>query len=186
MDLDYNTVKHLVIILSLLILGYVIFIVYTDLTTVRGEFNKIKTKLSETTDSLQELQKKIEYVEEEDASSEISQDNHVLHELLNNNFFSSNESIDVQPENEGTVEESDNLTSFNFSIPLFSQENNITELPDEDEDEAKDPEDIQFVTTSTQCEAIVASGKNKGKQCSKDTITDSNLCSKHYKQSNKN
>lgn len=192
MDFDYNTVKYLVIILSLLILGYICFLIYTDLSTVRSECTKLKTKLFETSDSLTELQKQIEYVSADaDSDTEIDEEEHTLHDILNNQLFTSgkedyhNEEID--PESiKSPIEQP--INSFSFNIPFFGQEqpdNKITEVNDEQEPAPEMPvneqEDIQFLSTSNQCEGTVASGKNKGKQCSKEAIADSKYCAKHGK-----
>lgn len=175
MDFDYNTVKYLVIILSLLILGYVIFLIYTDLTTVRGECNKLKTKLFETSDSLTELQKQIEYVSAE-TETEIDEQENTLHEILNNNFFTPTDLDEEDDLNDPEV------PAFSFNIPLFDDQNKITELKEESPEQPENnEEEIQFISTSNQCEGIVATGKNKGKQCSKDSIVNEKFCTKHSK-----
>lgn len=210
MDFDYNTVKYLVIILSLLILGYICFLIYTDLSTVRSECTKLKTKLFETSDSLTELQKQIEYVSADaDSDTEIDEEEHTLQDILNNQLFTSgkedyhNEEIDPESQRDSLFNRSpasiesiespieQPINSFSFNIPFFGQEqpdNKITEVNDEPEPAPEIPvvpyneqEDIQFLSTSNQCEGTIASGKNKGKQCSKEAIADSKYCAKHGK-----
>jgi hypothetical protein len=194
MDFDYNTVKYLVIVLSFLIIGYVIFLIYTDVTNVRGELNKVKTRLFDTSVSLEELQKQIEYVDDNtDSENSNEEEQHVLHDILNNNFFT-NEYTEVDPEvkQEKTTEDPVNINSFSFNIPFFTQNNEqqplasieeISESGDlitEDIPENFDQE-IKFEKTLTQCQGVIASGKNKGNQCSKSAVSDSNFCTKHNK-----
>lgn len=205
MDFDYNTVKYLVIVLSLLILGYVIFIVYNDLTTVRGDFNKLKNKMNETSDSLNELHKKIdndiEYSLNCSVGSFITDKDATLDDILNNNLFSDSvESASVTnkdlTDEKSELKDSSNYSSFSLNIPFFNRDsenqNKICEIPEVPEIEKveneflepyiKETEDLKFVKTTNQCESTITSGKNKGKQCSKDSISDSNYCSKHYKK----
>lgn len=178
MDFDYNTIKYLVFILSLLILGYAIFLIYTDLTTVRGEFIKMKNKLSDTTNSLEELQKHIEYVEN-DSDTEISNDeeHNTLHSILNNNFFTQSNDPEQQ-------QDTSNINSFSLNIPLFSQKTetpNLASIEEISESGENEEEEIKFEKTLKQCQNILVSGKNKGNQCTKYAVEDSDFCSKHNK-----
>ncbi len=187
MDFDYSTVKYLVIILSFLILGYVIFLVYTDITNVRGELHKVKTRLFDTSNSLEELQKQLEYVS--DTDSETSQkEHHVFDEILNDNFFSN--SSDPETDSEDPV----NINSFSFNIPFLSQNNEslpcieeVTESNEVGHGLANDDspqnfeQEIKFENSLSQCKGVLASGKNKGTQCSKDAMKDSDYCTKHNK-----
>jgi len=171
MDLDYNTVKYLVLILSLIVLGYVIYLLYVELTNVKSDFTKIKTKMTSVEDEVDYVKGLITVEDDEDNENvEESQD---FSELLNNNGF---------------------LNSLNLSYSKLTEYPTGTDLEkieelDETEQQSEEPEtqntqdSIEFVTEDNICDTILTSGKNKGKQCTKTALDNSNKCLKHTDKS---
>lgn len=167
MDLDYNTVKYLVIILSFIVLGYVIYLLYNELVNVKTDFTKIKTKITSVEDDVDYVKGLITVEEEEDAED----DNQNFSELLNNNGFLNSLNLNYSK-----------LTEYPTETEL-SEIQEIEEIDETEETPQETSDDIEFVSSDRTCDTILASGKNKGKKCTKTALDNTTKCLKHTDKS---
>lgn len=167
MDLDYNTVKYLVLVLSVIVLAYVIYFLYTELWNVRTDFSKMKTKITTVEDDIDYV-KGLITVEEDAQSEEDQQDNtENFSELLNNNGFLNSLNLNYSK-----------LTEYPTELEEIEETDEVEEIDTEEHEETP----IEFLQAKT-CDTILTTGKNKGKQCTKNALDNSDKCLKHTDKS---
>lgn len=195
MDFSHDTIKYIVIILALIIIGYTIFLLYKDAMNTRSELAKLKNNTSELTEIINEYRQLNEEDEDQSDTSETSylsdekvvsgryynQSNNILDQLI----LGSEQLQDLQQlqsEIEGTklksvIEEIEDDEE-------IQEQNEDNEDNEDNEEQNEEEENIEFITDlkKSTCESILKSGKNKGNTCKKVALDNSSYCKIHQSE----
>ncbi len=157
MELSQDSIKYVVLILVGMIIFYILFCLYRDIMTVRSELAKLKGDLENVNKTIEE-----EFTDEDFEEETDEEHGCYLHELLEP------EAAEAQEVEAQEVE---------------AQEVEAQEVePQEVEPQEVEPEEVEgeiIFLQSTLCPVILKTGKNKGKECGKETVENTGLCKKH-------
>ncbi len=172
MELSQDSIKYVVLILVGMIIFYILFCLYRDIMTVRSELAKLKGDLENVNKTIEE-----EFTDEDFEEETDEEHGCYLHELLEP------EAAEAQEVEAQEVEAQEVEAQEVEAQEVEAQEVEAQEVePQEVEPQEVEPEEVEgeiIFLQSTLCPVILKTGKNKGKECGKETVENTGLCKKH-------
>lgn len=191
--MDYNSsVKYIIIVLSFIIVGYTIFLLYKDSMNIRNEVVKLKNDIAVFSDTIKQYKILIDENSNDDdddvyKKSKSWDNNNILDQLLLGseqlqNLHQLQSEIEEGTNKVSEIEEynSDSESSQNSDDEKqeHDESQNDTSSVCENQDEEEDT-NISFVSKKKKCESILKSGKNKGSNCGRDSYDNTQFCKIH-------
>lgn len=203
MELNQDSIKIIILIITIIFIGYCIFLLYQDLMYVRSEIKSLRNEyvsLYEKINSFDNKTKPIgidnDIINDDDEDDETEDIGDNLDENDTNNsdiYYNWNDDSGILNHIHLNSKELKNLHQVQSEIEGTYKLSTITELDEEnksviiDEKENEDQNnedtnnDLQFISNSSKCPIILKSGKKKGVQCNKDLYKNFTTCKLHSK-----